>query len=339
MRILFGLVLVISIAGMVGCAARDMELSNEGFKEISRKDYGQAEKNLEEALSINPYNPYALLNMGVVYQETGRLDEARRMYRTLIASHPKDIAEESNKDSSAGKGLAEIARENLELLEAREVELAAGRKPHEAASQATPTSPGAKEDAKPLPETKGSAPLAAAAPSPAESKMPAEEIFYEVGKNESLLDIARRQEIYNDALKWPSLLRFNLSEMEKMKMTERLPVEKLPEGLRLKYVSRDEASQNLKTMADRLWVVEIASSKSMNGVVPYAILLIRKGYHAYLTKSQLAGEEWIRLRVGFYKDILESLKVSDEVKVLLNTSETPMPMKIDREELEQYSGY
>ncbi|MCX5878996.1 MAG: tetratricopeptide repeat protein, partial [Deltaproteobacteria bacterium] len=56
-----------------GCATQDMELSNEGFQEISRKNYGQAEVNLKKALSINPDNPYALLNMGVVYQETGRL--------------------------------------------------------------------------------------------------------------------------------------------------------------------------------------------------------------------------------------------------------------------------
>jgi hypothetical protein len=66
---------------------------------------------------------------------------------------------------------------------------------------------------------------------------------------------------------------------------------------------------------------------------------MRKGYHAYLTRSQLAGEEWIRLRVGFYKDILEALRVSDEAKVLLQLSETPMPVKIDMKELERFAVY
>jgi hypothetical protein len=95
----------------------------------------------------------------------------------------------------------------------------------------------------------------------------------------------------------------------------------------------------LAEAADKLWVVDVASAKSMNGVVPSAILLMKKGYHAYLIKSQLAGEEWIRLRVGFYRDILEALKVSDEVKALLNLSETPMPVKIDRKELERFAAY
>jgi len=42
--------------------------------------------------------------------------------------------------------------------------------------------------------------------------------------------------------------------------------------------------------------------------------------------------------VGFYKDILEALKASEEVKALLNMSETPMPMKIERKELERFAA-
>jgi nucleoid-associated protein YgaU len=331
--------LTLSIAGMVGCATQDMELSNEGFQAISEKNYGQAETSLEKALSINPNNPYALLNMGVVYQETGRLDKARQMYEKVIALQPKEVAEESNTGSFAGKGLADIARENMKLLEAREAELAAGRKPVQAAPPSTLSPTASKETATPARETKTPAPAAVAALPPAESRVPAKESFYRVKKNESLLDIAGRQDVYGDALKWPSLFRLNRTALEKMKVTDNLPTEKLPEGLRIKYVSRDEASERLVEVADRLWVVDVASSKSVNSVVPYAILLMRKGYHAYLTKSQLAGEEWIRVRVGFYKDILEALKVSEEVKALLNMSETPMPMKIDKKESERFAAY
>jgi tetratricopeptide (TPR) repeat protein len=340
MKILLFFFLSLGIGlGMAGCATQDMELSNEGFQEISKRNYGQAETSLEKALSINPDNSYALLNMGVVYQETGRLDKARQMYEKLIALQPKDVAEQSNTGSFAGKGLADIAKENLKLLEAREAELAASRKPVETAPPSTLSPAASKETTTPPPETKGSAPAAVAALSPAESRVPAKEAFYKVRKNESLSDIAGRQDVYGDALKWPSLFRLNMSALEKMKMTENLPADKLPEGLRVKYVSRDEASERLVEVADRLWVVDVASSKSVNSVVPYAILLMRKGYHAYLTKSQLAGEEWIRVRVGFYKDILEALKVSEEVKALLNMSETPMPMKIDKKESERFAAY
>jgi tetratricopeptide (TPR) repeat protein len=286
--------------------------------------------------------------MGVVYQETGRLDKARQMYERLIGLQPKDVAEESNTGSLAGKGLVDIAKENLKLLEAREAELAAARKPVETAPQVVSVKeerppkdekPSPKETTIPSPEKKGSAPGAVAALGPTESQVPAKEAFCKVRKNESLLDIAGRQDVYGDVLKWPGLFRLNMNSLEKMKATESFATEKLPEGLRLKYVTRDGASENLAAMGDKLWVVDIASAKAMNGVVPSAILLMRKGYHAYLTKSQLAGEEWIRLRVGFYKDILEALKVSEEVKALLNMSETPMPIKIERKELERFAGY
>jgi hypothetical protein len=351
--------LTLSIAGLVGCATQDMELSNEGFQSISEKNYGQAETSLEKALSINPDNPYALLNMGVVYQETGRLSKARQMYEKVIALQPKEVAEQSNTGSFAGKGLADIARENLKLLEAKEAELTVGRKPVEPSPQTISTPPDAKAVTTPPPEEiKAPAPVAAApamatpappaaaAPPaavavvpPAESGVPVRESFYRVKKNESLLDIAGRQDVYGDALKWPSLFRLNRTALEKMKVTDNLPTEKLPEGLRIKYVSRDDASERLVEVADRLWVVDVASAKSMNAVVPDAILLMRKGYSAYLTKSQLAGEEWIRVRVGFFKDILEALKVSEEVKALLNMSETSMPLKIDKKEWERFAAY
>jgi tetratricopeptide (TPR) repeat protein len=154
--------LTLSIAGLVGCATQDMELSNEGFQAISGKNYGQAETSLEKALSINPDNPYALLNMGVVYQETGRLSKARQMYEKVIALQPKEVAEESNTGSFAGKGLADIARENLKLLEAKEAELTARRKPVEPAPQTISTPPDAKAVTTPPPEIKAPAPVAAA---------------------------------------------------------------------------------------------------------------------------------------------------------------------------------
>jgi hypothetical protein len=259
------------------------------------------------------------------------------MYEKVIALQPKDVAEGSNTEAFAGRGLADIARENLKLLEAREAELAAGRKQAETYARPASTSPAAKEQR--APETTSSTPETMISLSPAESRVSAKQAFYRVRKNESLLDIAGRQEVYGDAMKWPSLFRLNASELEKLKVTENLPAEKLPEGLRLKYASKDEVSERLTEMGERLWAVDVTSAKSMSGVVPSSIVLMRKGYQAYLTRSKLAGEEWIRLRVGFYKDILEALKVSEEVKALLNMSETPMPIKIDKQELERFAPY
>jgi len=75
---------------------------------------------LEEALSLNPDNPYALLNMGVVYHETGRPEKAREMYERVIALQPGEQANLSNIESLEGKNLIEIAKRNLELLQSQE---------------------------------------------------------------------------------------------------------------------------------------------------------------------------------------------------------------------------
>jgi tetratricopeptide (TPR) repeat protein len=334
--------------GLCGCATQDMELSNKGFQEISHGDFEQAEVDLETALALNPDNPYALLNLGVVYQENGRLDKAREKYEKLIALKPNAIAEESNSASLTGKGLVEIARENLKLLDAEEGATVAARnagetkpQPASAKNETTPKDENIapREPTLPVQGKTGSAPAAVASLPPEESHRPPKEAFYMVGKDDSLLDIARRKDVYGDALKWPSLFRLNMRALGNLKVTESLPMERLPEGLRLKYVSRGEASENLAAVVDRVWIVDVASAKAMKDLVPFTIQLMKKGYHAYLTKSELAGEQWIRLRVGFYKDILEALTASEHAKAFLNLSESPMPVKIGRKELERFAGY
>ena len=48
-------------------------------------DYQSAEKYLAEALALNPENPYALLNKGVVYENTDRKPQAIAMYQKVIS--------------------------------------------------------------------------------------------------------------------------------------------------------------------------------------------------------------------------------------------------------------
>ncbi len=114
---------VLSIGAIIfalfwGCATttRDMTYSNLAFEELSNKNYGRAEDYLKKALELNPDNPYAVLNMGVVYQNTGRPEEARQMYQKVIEMDSKANAEKSNKDWAVGKELADIARRNLGTL-------------------------------------------------------------------------------------------------------------------------------------------------------------------------------------------------------------------------------
>lgn len=83
---------------------------------MSKGEYEKAEALLEVALSINPENPYALLNLGVVYQQTGRIEQARDMYVKIVLLNPPDTADESNVPGARGKKIVDIAKENLEHI-------------------------------------------------------------------------------------------------------------------------------------------------------------------------------------------------------------------------------
>jgi Flp pilus assembly protein TadD len=93
-----------------------MELSEQAYKAIVAGNYDKAEAILEVALSINPDNPYALLNLGVVYQNTGRIEAAREQYVKVILLDAKKKVMKSNLKEVEGKSLVDIAKQNLENL-------------------------------------------------------------------------------------------------------------------------------------------------------------------------------------------------------------------------------
>jgi tetratricopeptide (TPR) repeat protein len=96
--------------------SNNARLSELGFQLLQRGDYAEAEKYLDQAVSENPNNPYAILNLGVVYQNTGRDEKARNTYNKLIILNPLDVAVVSNQSGATGKKLVDIAKENLQKL-------------------------------------------------------------------------------------------------------------------------------------------------------------------------------------------------------------------------------
>ena len=92
-------------------------------------------------------------------------------------------------------------------------------------------------------------------------------------------------------------------------------------------------------MGEKLWVVNVASVRTLEKTVPPATALMEKGYRVYLMKTDLAGEEWIRLRVGFYPNILEAMAVCGEIKPLTGSSGEPCVSRIGTEEFEKNAGY
>ncbi len=121
MRFLINVILAFFVIGCAGAGSSsqpyDMTLTNEGYSELMRENYGQAEAFFDLALSVNPDNPYALLNLGVVYQNTGRIEKAKQMYQKVIDMNSQLTAKSSTDSNFKGKSLAEIAKINIQSLE------------------------------------------------------------------------------------------------------------------------------------------------------------------------------------------------------------------------------
>jgi tetratricopeptide (TPR) repeat protein len=115
-RFVLMLLLAVFIFGCGATLSKDMLNSNMGLDSISNGNFKDAEYYLDEALKENPNNPFAILNMGVVYQNTNRIPQAKEMYEKVIRLNPQDIVSKSNLDQKKGKTLTDVAKENLNSL-------------------------------------------------------------------------------------------------------------------------------------------------------------------------------------------------------------------------------
>ena len=316
-----------------GCAAKDMTLANKGYEALSDANYADAEEYLSEALYLNPNNPYALLNLGEVYQEMGYPERARQMYEKLIDLAPPDSERQATAESDEEKPLIDIAMERLQLLGAP--------------VQKSETKPASVE--KPAPANISLMPLQEEMFSEEEEeKEPPQETetakstdngYYRVRDGDTLYEIAGRKDVYDSPLKWPTLYRLNMKILDDMKVTEDFEYETLAEGLDLKLVTPADAAENLLKLGERLWVVNVRSALKTEHVVPTAVRLMNRGYHVYFTKVTVKGKEWIRLRVGFYKDEAAATEVREKIVSYMDATRDSWVTKIPKSELEEFGGY
>ena len=160
--------------------------------------------------------------------------------------------------------------------------------------------------------------------------------FYKVQKGDSLYRIAGRKEVYNDPMRWPSLFRLNMDKLDQMKVGEGFQHKELPEGLELRFTPPSEAAENLDKLGPKPWVVNVMSVENPGRIVPAATALMKKGYRVYLTKARIKGKDWIRLRVGFFKDSAEAGAVRKEIMPLVKDA---WLAKIGNRELEKFGGF
>lgn len=131
---------------------------------------------------------------------------------------------------------------------------------------------------------------------------PPPEGVYRVQAGESLISIASKREVYGDELKWTRLYRLNMETLRRLGKGEFLPDSPLPGGIDLTYAIPGKASQKTKRRAGHAWVVNVISSKTQDEIVPVALQLMEGGHDVYIARAEVRGEEWLRLRVGLFRD-------------------------------------
>ncbi len=92
-----------------------MTLSDIGFQKLQDKNYSSAKNYFNEALDIDPTSPYALMNLGVICEQEGDVEQAIKYYQQVIST---GIDEESGIETAGpnGRNIRSLCRENIKRL-------------------------------------------------------------------------------------------------------------------------------------------------------------------------------------------------------------------------------
>jgi len=162
--------------------------------------------------------------------------------------------------------------------------------------------------------------------------------LYSVKKGDTLSSIAARSDILKDPLKWPILLRLNRDRLGEWAAGDNLPDRELPQGTKIKVVTSREARVTIKKDGGGLWVVNVLSSTSSAEIAPPAVTLVKQGYPVYIVRASVKGKDYMRLRVGFFKNRAEADETGKKIKELLNFRDS-WSTKADKYEYEDVVGF
>lgn len=106
---------LVTLISVSACATVNKHVS-KGFDAYTKLDYVTAEKEFTKALEDDKDDPYANLNMGALYQATGRPQLAVPLYMKAIekGKNIRPNRKANNKDASPT--IAEIAQKNLDVM-------------------------------------------------------------------------------------------------------------------------------------------------------------------------------------------------------------------------------
>jgi cell division protein FtsN len=273
-----------------GCAGKDMKLANRGSAALVMNDYQNAEKYLGESLALNPNNPYALFNMGVVYEKTGRQQKAISMYQKVLELNPKEKGAQSSNGSANGRSITELARRNLLNLQ---IKMAMTSRFTEEPVLSRLEEPDLKDFFPVLKKPEIEDPASGKADEPAVAQE------------------TRRQESTN-----PMKESDPTSEIEKKILEPFSPPPATTEVKKAEEATVILSPEPQKTdLPEKVYSIQVASYKNLDGAVKRTSELIESGYDAYYKKTFIKGKgTWQRIFVDKFKSKEEALDQARTMK-------------------------
>ena len=162
--------------------------------------------------------------------------------------------------------------------------------------------------------------------------------IYIVQENDTLSVIAGRPDVYGDPLKWPSLFRLNLEKLAGIARAVGFENAVLPQGIELRFLKPVDVQKNLQKNKKLNWIVNVISEKDTGRITPLALMLMMNGSRVYITRVRVKGSDWMRLRVGFFKNQQMARVSLEKVKSLTGVTEAWISRASDSEALE-FAGY
>jgi len=92
------------------------QLASKGFDKLMAGELKEAKQFFEEALQVDSQNPYALMNLGVIYEKEMLPQQAIVMYRAVVATGSGVLAEKSSSPEATGRSIVELAKEHIERI-------------------------------------------------------------------------------------------------------------------------------------------------------------------------------------------------------------------------------
>lgn len=89
-------------------------LADMGFAKLQNKEFSKAKAFFDQAMKIDPENPYVLINLGIIYEHDGKNKEAAAKYQQVLELAGRG---DNTVTPAVDDALQNIARENLGHLE------------------------------------------------------------------------------------------------------------------------------------------------------------------------------------------------------------------------------